>query len=169
MRHSVAVLTAAFLFAALPLGARHDDRSGPAFYKVEFTVHDGSIFAHQGDSHYTMMVDESRPGLLQALTRVPPEAGATVSVIAEVGAKIECSVHDASGMAALEGSLNISSLSGFVNLASLSEPIIAERKVSFKAVLTPGVSTMVIDIPSPSNPTITLADFQVHATVTKLP
>ena len=82
-----------FYLHTLPLGARYENQPGPAFYKVEFIVHDGSNFAQQGDSHYTMMVDESRPGLLKAGTHTRAARGwrATVSITAEVGAKIECS------------------------------------------------------------------------------
>jgi hypothetical protein len=160
MRHPIALITAAFLFAALPLGARHENQAGPAFYKVEFTVHDGNNAAAQGDPHYTMLVDESRPGLLQAGTRVAAVTGSPQSGFLEVGANIECSVHDASGLAALQGTIGLSSITGFVSLGNLTEPTIAERKMSFKSVLTPGVATLVVDMPS---------NFQVHATVTRLP
>jgi hypothetical protein len=131
----------------LTLGAQS---SAPTVYKVEFTVHDAVA---NSDSHYAMWIDESRRGLLQA--------GSRTNHI-DVGTNIECSLNEASGRISLDGVVELSKITGTVSLGSIEEPIIGQRKVSFRATLDPGVETAIINEKNDAIP------FQVETIVTKV-
>jgi len=152
MRYALALIPAVIL----TLGAQSPM---PAVYKVEFTVHDHGA---NSDSHYAIWIDESRKGLLQAGARVPGFTGAPSSNYIDVGTNIECSLHETSGRISLDGAVEVSKITGTVSLGSLQEPIIGQRKVSFRATLDPGVETAILDEKNDTLP------FQVETIVTKV-
>ena len=150
MRITVAVVAAALL-GSLTVHAQA--------FKVEFDVRSSSATDTQPAQHFSMLVDQSRKGILQALSRVPTSTGA--STYLDVGAKIECAVRESAGKAALSATLELTSITGYVYLGSLTEPIIGQRKAVFEATVVPGTPTVVVDSRTDS-------PYQVEATVTKL-
>jgi hypothetical protein len=101
MRIRAALIAATFLGCLLPVHAQErTNSSGPAIYKVEFDIRDASDGATQPSQHFSMLVDESRRAVFQAASRVP-DATASAQYL-DVGVKIECTVHETEGKAALQ-------------------------------------------------------------------
>ena len=172
MRHSITVIAAAFLCSALPVCAqREKDSSGPAVYKVEFDVRDNSDGAAKSSQHYSLLIDESRKGLLQAGNRFPVATSSPQHTYIDVGVNIDCMVHESNGKAALQGGIELSSI---VPHEGIAEPVIRQRKISFNTTLEMGTPTVIIDerkvlaVSPASMPTTPLAIGQVEATVTKV-
>src|ERR1039458_8187847 len=121
MRIPAALIAAALLGSTLPVYAQERTTSSdPAVYRVEFDIHDGSDEKPQPSQHFSMLVDESRKGIFQAVSRVPVDTGSSQYV--DVGANIECTVHESEGRAALSASIELTSITGYVNLSAISEP-----------------------------------------------
>jgi hypothetical protein len=158
MRIPVALMAATFLGFVLPVhGQERKDSSGPAVYKVEFDIHDGSDGATQPDQHFSMLIDESRKGAFQAANRVPVSTGSPQYV--DVGVNIECTVHESDGKAALRGDIELTRITGQVNLSGISQPIVGQRKMAFDVTVALSSPTVITSIPAPH---------QVQATVTKV-
>jgi hypothetical protein len=186
MRISVALIAAAFLGYLLPVHAQQGrESSGPAVYKVEFDIRDGSDGAIPPSQHFSMLIDESRKGVFQAANRVPVATGSPQYV--DVGVNIECTVQESEGKAALRGGIELTSITGQVNLSAISQPIIRQRKSTFNVTVELSSPTVIIDdrnalaaTPISLNPTdapalgisakpLTIAAMrQVEATVTKV-
>ncbi|MGI8744793.1 MAG: hypothetical protein ACR2NN_19920 [Bryobacteraceae bacterium] len=181
MRHSVALIAAAFLGSVLPVCAQQEKESGgPAVYKVEFNLRNGSDGAVKSSQHYTMLIDESRKGLFQAGNRVPVATGSPQHTYIDDGVNIECILHESNGKAALQGGIELSSI---VPHESMPEPVIRQRKLSFNTTLELGMPTVIIDerkmlaatpasiansAPTSAIPATPLAIGQVEVTVTKV-
>jgi hypothetical protein len=122
-------LAAAAIFALVsPLHAQ-------ARYKVEFTIKDGGL-------HYSMPIDESRKAVFQAGSRVPDGCG---SQFVDTGANIELTAHASDGKVVLVGVIDLSSITGHVNLSSICEPIIGQRKIVFSTAVELGKRTRLQD------------------------
>ena len=182
MRHSITVIAVASLASVLPVCAQQEKESGgPAVYKVEFNVRDGSDGAAKSSQHYSLLIDESRKGLLQAGNRVPIATSSPQHTYIDVGVNIECMVHESNGKAALQGGIELSSI---VPHEGIAEPVIRQRKISFNTTVEMGTPTVIIDerkvlavrpasiqansAPTSAIPTTPLAIGQVEATVTKV-
>src|SRR6266404_514695 len=186
MRVPAALIAAAFLGFVLPVHAQErTGSSGPAVYKVEFDIHDRSDGATQPSQHFSMLIDESRKGVFQAGNRVPVATGSPQYV--DVGVNIECTVQESDGKAALHGGIELTRITGYVNLSTISQPIIAQRRMAFKVTVELSSPTVIIDernalaanpvslnrtdFPAsgiPAKPLAIAATRQVEATVTKV-
>jgi hypothetical protein len=122
MRMVVAMLALGALMSAGPIHAQ--EKKAPATYKVEFDVVDG-----KDTWHYSMLVDESRKRVFQAANRVPVAGGAAASV--DTGAKIECMVQELGDKAVVEGTIELTRITGYVNLSAITQPVIGQRKLTF--------------------------------------
>jgi hypothetical protein len=69
---------------------------------VEFDIRTGSGGLSQ---HFSMLLDESRKGIFQAVNHVPVDAASPNYV--DVGASIECTVRQSGGKAGLSGSIEL--------------------------------------------------------------
>ena len=121
-------------------------------YQVQFEVRDSGAPADQGPQRFTMRIDESRKGVFQAGQKVPGQDNL------DVGAKIECAVHAAENGVAIEGSLEVSRVAGFVTVGGISEPIVQQKKVAFHKTVPLGTATAISEDPK----------YQVQATVALL-
>ena len=136
MRIPAALIAATFLVSTLPIHAQER----PAVYRVEFDVHNGG---NQPSQHFSMLIDDSRKGNFQALSRVPIDKGSPQYV--DVGANIECTVHESNGKAVLSGSIELSSITGYVNLSAISEPIVGRRKWLFHTTVDLATLAVIVD------------------------
>ena len=177
MRFRAAVIAATLLGSTLLVFAQ--ERKERAVYKVEFDIQNGSGGEAQPSQHFAMLVDESRKGLLQAVSRVPAYTGSSEYV--DVGANIECTVHESEDKATLSANIELSDITGRIDLSALSEPIIVQRRAVFDATVELGTRTLVMDgrnaalqrTTSPeagikAHPTVAASMHQVEATVTKV-
>ncbi len=142
-------LIAATLLCVLPACAQS--------YKVEFDVNHGNADA----KHYTMLIDESGKGFLQAGNRVSSNGSPL-----DVGATIRCTLRQDGANIALQGNIEISSIVGNFK----GEPIVRQAKLSFNSVLQMNVPDIVIDERKAVAGAISepLAIGQVEATVTRV-
>jgi hypothetical protein len=136
MRIPAALIAATFLVSTLAIHAQET----PAAYRVEFDVHNAG---NQPSQHFSMLVDDSRKGNFQALSRVPIDNGSPQYV--DVGANIECTVHESEGKAVLSGSIELTSITGFVNISAISEPIIGQRKWLFHTTVDLATLAVIVD------------------------
>jgi hypothetical protein len=182
MRISAALIAATFLGSVLTVHAQErKESSGPAVYKVEFDIRGGSDGEAHPSQHFSMLIDESRKGVFQAANRVPVATGSPQYV--DVGVNIKCTVHESDGKAALLGDIELTSITGHVNLSAISEPIIGQRKIAFNTTVELGTPAVIIDDRNalaatlgkdtsasgiPAKPLATAATHQVEATVTKV-
>jgi hypothetical protein len=144
MRIPVALIAAAFLGYLLPVHAQQRPESrGPAIYKVEFDIRDVSDGATQPSQHFSMLIDESRKGVFQAANRIPVTTGSPQYV--DVGVNIECTVQESEGKAALHGGIELTSITGQINLSAISQPIIGQRKMAFNITVELSSPTVIID------------------------
>ncbi len=149
MRYTIALLTA-FLSTALPIGAQS--------FKVEFDVNHGNTSA----KHYTLLIDQSGKGFLQAGDRVSSN-GSPI----DVGATIRCTLREEGGNFVLQGNIEVSSIAGTFK----GEAIVRQAKLSFDSVLQMKVPAIVVNERKAiagaaiSDP---LAIGQVEATVTRV-
>jgi hypothetical protein len=186
MRVLTALIAATFLGSALPVHAQENkEPSGPAAYKVEFDIRSGNDGEAQSNQHFSMLIEESRKGIFQAANRVPVATGSPHYV--DVGVSIECTVYESDGKVFLRGAIEMTSITGYVNLSAISQPIIGQRKMAFNTAVELGTPTVIIDDlnalaahPVPLNrteapasgiltkPLAVDAAHQVEATVTKM-
>ena len=186
MRIPAALIAATFLGSALLVHAQErKESSGPAVYKVEFDIRNGSDGEAQPSQHFSMLIDESRKGIFQAASRVPVATGSPQHV--DVGVNIECTVHESDGKATLHGGIELTSITGYVNWSATSQPIIGQRIMAFSTTVELGTPTVIIDdrnaLPAdhvffnrmntptpgiPDKPLANAATRQVEATVTKV-
>ena len=123
MRH-FPLMAATFMACVLPACAQS--------YKVEFDVNHGNSDA----KHYTMLIDESGKGFLQAGNRLSSN-GSPI----DVGTTIRCALREEGGKVALQGNIEISSIAGNFK----GEPIIRQAKLSFDSVLQMKVPAIVVN------------------------
>lgn len=186
MRVLAALIVATFLGSALPVCAQESkEPSGPVAYKVEFDIRNGSDGDVQPNQHFSMLIDESRKGVFQAANRVAVATGSPHYV--DVGVSIECKVYESDGKVFLRGGIEMTSITGHVNLSAISQPIIGQRKMAFNTAIELGMPTVIIDdlnalavhpVPLnrtetpesgiPAKPIAVDAMHQVEATVTKM-
>jgi hypothetical protein len=128
-------------------------------YKVDFDVRDGIEGKDHASMHYSMLVDESQKGVFQAVSRVLFDPGSLASGACTVwppyidaAVSIELSIHSSDGRIRLEGTIELSGITGVVFLGSLCEPIVAQRKVVFNTVMELETPTLVLDDQSTSTP-----------------
>jgi len=148
------IATAVFAFLSAP-----DSQQAPV-YKVEFTLSNGAAGNPQPSQRYSMLVDESRKAVFQAMNGVP--TGCNSPRFIDTGANIELALHTSEGKVAIEGVIDLTSITGQVNLSSLCEPIIGQRKIAFHTMLEPGKPATLDDDPH-AGPTR-----HVEAVVTKV-
>jgi hypothetical protein len=186
MRIPAALIAATFLGSALLVHAQErKESSGSAVYKVELEVRDSSGGEAQPSQHFSMLVDESRKAIFQAATRVPVATGSPQHV--DVGVKIECSVHESDGKATLRGGIELTSITGYVSLSAISQPIIGQRKMAFNATVELATPTVIVDDRNalaaapvslgrtdapvsgiPTNSKVVATSHQLEATVTRM-
>lgn len=148
------IATAVLAFASAP-----DAQQAPV-YKVEFTVNNDTTGNPQPSQRYSMLVDESRKAVFQAMNGVPTGCGSPQFI--DTGAKIELTLHSSEGKVAIEGSIDLTSVTGQVNLSSICEPIIGERKIAFNTTVDLGKPAIIADDPR------TVPVRHVEAVVTKV-
>ena len=137
--------------------------ANPGQYKVEFDVRDGLEATTHPSMHYTMLLDESRKAVFEAMSRVPSEHSTPPYV--DVGTKIELTVHDSDGKITLDGSIELSSITGHVCLG-LCMPLIGQRKVTFHTTVDLETPTVILD--DPAAPATSAATRRIEAVVTKV-
>lgn len=133
-------------------------------YKVEFNLLDGVEGKSHPSMHYSMLVDESRRAIFQAGNRVPMEGSLPPYV--DTGVNIELAVRASEGKVTLDGTIELSSITGYVNLSSLREPIIAQRQMAFHTTVGLATPATIVDDPVASPPPG--GAHQIEAVVTRV-
>jgi hypothetical protein len=128
MRLIIALTAATLLVHA----QERKESAGPVAYRVEFDIRGGQLTAR----HFSMLVDDSRKGVFQV-------TGLTTPI--DVGAKIECLVHESQGKADLSATIEISEVTGQVNFGPHVEPIVGQSKAEFHTTVELGKRTVVVD------------------------
>jgi hypothetical protein len=157
-----AVLIAATLVASVPHSQAQEKKesAAPPVYKVELNIKDGGDAESQPSQHFSMLIDESRKSVFQARSRVLDGCGPQ---LVDTGANIELTAHGSDGgKIALDGTIDLTSITGHVNLSSLCEPIIGERKLVFQTSVELGKTATLRDEPG------ALATRRIEAVVTKV-
>lgn len=60
-----------------------------------------------------------------------------------VGTSIECDIEESEGRFKLHGNLEISQITGTVNLNGVVQPIVGQRKLAFDKPVEPGKPTLI--------------------------
>jgi hypothetical protein len=157
-----AVLIAAALSASVPPAQAQEKKesAAPPVYKVELNIKDGGDAESQPSLHFSMLIEESRKSVFQATSRGPSGCG---SQLVDTGANIELTAHGSDGgKIVLDGSVDLTSVTGQVNLSSLCEPIIGERKLAFRTTVELGKTATLPDEPG------ALPTRRVEAVVTRV-
>lgn len=162
-----ALIAATVLGFFVPVQAQETKAPGAVpLYKVEFNIRD-SIDGKSPSLHYSMLIDESRRAAFQAASRVPIDGGSTQYV--DVGTNIELGVHASDGKVTLDGAIELSSITGQVNIGAINEPIIGQRKMAFSTTVALATPTTIVDERKASDaipPTVEMR--QVEVVVTKV-
>ena len=122
------LIAAVILAFASPLRAQEH-------YNVVFTTKDGGL-------RYSMPIDESRKAVFQAGSRVAEGCG---SQLVDTGANIELTAHASDGKVVLDGVIDLTSITGYVYLSSMCQPIIGQRKIAFSTTVELGKRTRLQD------------------------
>jgi hypothetical protein len=175
MRTSLALGAAALLLMAhAPVHAQ--EVRGPALYKVEFSIREGSGPASKV-RRYSLLTTADRKATFKVGNRVPaatgsfqPGSGQTVSTqytYLDVGVDIECIVGDMNGKLGLHGNIDISSIMQHPAATQSSNPpnpTVAQTKLQLDTAVEVGKPTIVAAIDDPE----TMRQFQVEALVTRV-
>jgi len=168
------LLAAVALTAFLPLHAQNLKEGSP-LYKVEINYRDGNEAGATTDRRYTMLLVESRRAVFKAGSRNPvvtesahPQAGNTVAstqfTYLDVGVNIDCLLQAVGAKVAIEGSLDLSNITGDTSPATgIRNPVVRQTKLSMDAVVELGKPTVLAAIDDP----LTARKLQVEATITK--
>jgi len=114
-----------------------------------------------------MLIDESRRAAFQAASRVPIGGGSPEYV--DVGTNIELGVHASDGKVTLDGAIELSSITGQVNIGAITEPIIGQRKMAFNTAVVLATPTTIVDDRKASDAIPPTAGMrQVEAVVTRV-
>ena len=178
MRLSLALAAAALLAVQWPVHAQTSH--GPAIYKVEFDIHDGSEAAGKA-RHYTLVTSENQKAVFKVGSRVPVATGSfepgtggganplvnTQYTYLDVGVNIECTVGDMNGKLMMHGSIDISTIvqhEAATASANPPNPTITQTKLQLETSVDLGKPSLVAAIDDP----VTMRQFQVQATVTRV-
>lgn len=168
--------SAALAIAAVLPAAAQEDR-GPAVYKVEYRIHDGSDAAGKAGRRYTMLIDPAGRGSFKVGDRIPVATGSfqpggnnalvnTQFTYLDVGVNIDTKITPAGDKVNLVSNLDLSTLVEHKQQAGggvLANPTVAQIHLVVNAVVTPGKPTVVASIDDP----VTQHRMEVEAVVTK--
>jgi hypothetical protein len=144
MHISAALIAATLLMLPGPVRAQETKESGsPSIYKIELNIRDGVEGKPHPSLHYTMLVDESRKAVFQAGSRVPIDSDSARCV--DVGVNIELTAHASDGKVTLIGEIELTDITGQVNLSAISEPIVGQRKIAFDTTVELGKPALIVD------------------------
>ncbi|HEX3744095.1 MAG TPA: hypothetical protein VHW09_09195 [Bryobacteraceae bacterium] len=130
MHISAVLLAATMLVFESPMAA---PKHRGAVYQVNFAIDDDRAATPQPVLHYSMPLGESRKAVFEALGGVPNPCGSPLYL--DAGTKIELTLRPSGDRVAIEGAIDLSSVTGHVNLGSLCEPILGHRKIVLHADL----------------------------------
>jgi hypothetical protein len=140
MKFSSTPIAALLFSCALSIHAQQTTSS--VGYKVQLDLQPDTVAKNQPTQHFTLFVQQSRAGILKAIDSVPVETNAATTTI-DVGVSIECTVQESEGKLKLQGNLDVSRITGNVNLGAIAQPIIVQRKLVFDTALQLGAPTQV--------------------------
>jgi len=170
MRTSVGLAVAALLLPLPAIYAQEPPNStGPALYKVEFTIHDGSDPAAKAGRHYTLLTDAGQKAVLKVGSRVPIPTGSSGGTVnytyIDVGVNIVCVLREAGNRIMIDGNVDLSGIRqpDTTPMANLANPTVGQTRLELNTAVVPGRPTVVAAIEDPA----TMRQFQVEATVTK--
>ncbi len=177
MHTSRAMVPVACLIAILPALAQ--DKKGPAdnaFYRVQFTIQDGSDPASKTVRTYSMITAANRKAVFKVGDRVPVTAafqpsGPGVNPIVntqylDIGVTIECLIFDLGGKLAMHGNIDLSAVDRHDAKpgAGAANPTVGQTRIELDTAVEPGKPLVVASIDDPVN----VRKLQVEATVTKV-
>ena len=132
------IATAVFAFSST------DTPQAPV-YKVEFTLNSGAAGNPQPSLRYIVLAYESHKAMAQVINAVPTGCGS--DPLHDISASIELTLHASGDKIAIDGVIDLTSVTGQVNLSSICEPIIGQRKIAFNTRLEPGKPVTLDDDP----------------------
>jgi len=136
------------------LAAYGQQSAPPTLYKVQLDLQPEPGSKDQPTRHFTLFVSPSRTAWFKAIDTLPIEATDRADTIS-VGDSIECTVQESGDKLQLRGVLEHSKITGTVNLGTISQPVVAQKKLSFDTAIDPGKLTQIATLLSV---TITKAD-----------
>ncbi len=144
MQISATLIAAAILALPAPVqGQQTKDPGSSSVYKVELNIRDGIEGKPHSSLHYALLVDESRKATFQAASRVPIDSGSPQYV--DVGVNLALTVHASDGKVILSGAIELTDITGYINLSSITEPIIGQRKMEFNATVELEKPSVIVD------------------------
>ncbi|HWC97375.1 MAG TPA: hypothetical protein VG456_11510 [Candidatus Sulfopaludibacter sp.] len=175
-------ISSALIAAALLLPAYAQERNvGPATYKVEFNIRDGSDAASRTVRHYTLLMQTGHKSLFRVGNRVPVASGSfqpgtggvginplvnTQYTYLDIGVNIECVINEVNGHIEMQGNLDFSTISKTEappNAANPPNPTVVQTRLDLLTTMEPGKATAIAAIDDP----VTTRHFQVEAIVTR--
>ena len=183
MHAPVALVAASILMALPPVHAQErTDSGGPAIYKVEFNIHEGSDAAAKSGRRYTLLTSGNRKSVFKVGNRVPVATGSfqpgvggvgvnpmvnTQFTYIDVGVNIECQVNEMNGRLLVHGNIDLSTVvqnAAEKGSATPSNPTVGQTRLDLDTAVEPGKPTVIASIDDPVN----MRKLQVEATVTKV-
>lgn len=144
MHISATLIAATILPLAAPIHAQDAKQPGsPSVYKVELNIRDGVEGKPHRSLHYAMLLDDSRKAVFQAASRVPIDNGSPEYV--DVGVNVELTARASRGKVILNGVIELTDITGYVNLSSITEPIIGQRKIEFNTTVELEKPSVIVD------------------------
>ena len=178
MRTSLALAAAALLLPHVPVHAQ--ESRGPAIYKVEFAIREGSGGAVK-TRQYTMLMAASQKSSFRVGSRVPTATGSfqpgvggvgvnplvnTQYTYLDIGVNIDCTVAEINGKLMMHGNIDISSIVEHKAAQGVNppNPTVGQTRLELDTAVEPGKPTVIASIDDP----VTARQFQVQATVTRV-
>lgn len=178
MRTSLALAAAALLLSHAPVHAQ--ESRGPAIYKVQFDIREGSGAAAK-TRQYTMVMAANQKSTFRVGSRVPTATGSfqpgvggvginplvnTQYTYLDVGVNIDCTVGDVNGKLMMHGNIDISSIMEHKAAEGVNppNPTVGQTKLELDTAVDPGKPTVIASIDDP----VTSRQFQVQATITRV-
>lgn len=163
----------AILIAALLAGHAAAQEAGSAqpvsVYRLQFAVHELENSKRVSTKNYTMLVQNTDSGRINAGTRVPlpsggPGAGPNQFQYYDIGLNLRCRVHERESQVLLNTEVSISNISAEAENRPGQPPTIRQISSTVGSVVHEGKPTTIITLDDPA----TRRRYEVEVTATRV-
>jgi hypothetical protein len=133
---------AASVLLGCMLSANAQQLAPAAVYKVQLELQPDAGASNRTIKRFTLLVQPARTSIFKAIDSIPMEAGTGSNTI-DVGTSVECGIEESEGRFKLHGNLEISQITGTVNLNGVAQPIVGQRKLAFHQTVESGKPTLI--------------------------